>query len=109
MVPRLFFDDSCPVCRSVAKLLAKHLGDAISLEPMDAAEASAAKEFRMIDSQGRELLGEAAIEALAQQVPEVRQYFWMLPPSYRGKALVRTYRFGRWLRRVFGCGSCNQT
>lgn len=106
--PRLLYDSDCTVCRSFARLLQKNLGDAIVLVPMDPATARTATEFSLEQPDGTVLHGEAAIAALEKAVPAIRDYFWMLPPSYRGKALVRTYRLGKWLRKLWGCRTCNK-
>lgn len=108
MIPRLYYDSGCPVCRSFAKLLDKHLKGAVELIPMEEESASQAREFRLETSEGHSLYGEQAVHELARLEPRIEEYFWMLPPSYRGKALVRTYKFGNWLRRLFRrpCGRC---
>ena len=108
MTPRLYYDPGCPVCQSFAKLLRKHLQGEVELVPMDAQTAEKAQEFRLETSEGISLYGEQAVKELARIEPRIQEYFWMLPPSYRGKALVRTYRFGNWLRRLLRrpCGRC---
>jgi len=106
MLPRLLYDPQCAVCNSFAKLLRKNLEGSVELVPMEPQEASQAKEFRLELADGTSLQGEAAIQALEKIEPRIRDYFWMLPPAYRGKALVRTYRFGKWLRGLWGCKSC---
>ena len=106
MPPRLFYDPECPVCRSFAKLLRTNLHGQVELVPMDKATARSATEFSLELPDGSHLQGEPAIKALEKMVPAIGNYFWMLPPGYRGQAVIQSYRFGKWLRRLFGCRAC---
>jgi len=108
---KLYFDSNCPVCRSFAKLLQKHLSGEVEIIPLPQDEQ--AQEFKLELSSGEVLYGKEAIEALEREIPKVKDFFWMLPSSYRGKAVYKTYAFGRFLRRIFyffgkrQCGECN--
>ena len=104
----LYFDSGCPVCRSFAKLLQKHLSDEVEIIPLPQGEQ--AKEFKLV-SNGEVLYGKEAIERLEREVPRIKDFFWMLPDSYRGKAVYKTYALGRFIRRLsklFGrkCDEC---
>jgi len=108
---KLYFDSNCAVCRSFAKLLQKHLSGEVDIIPFPQGEG--AKDFKLELSNGEFLYGKEAIDALEKEVPKVKDFFWMLPDSYRGKALHKTYAFGKFLRRLsyfFGrrnCGGCS--
>ncbi|MCL1956194.1 MAG: DUF393 domain-containing protein [Fibromonadales bacterium] len=104
---KLYFDSNCALCRSFAKLLKKHLSGEIEIIPFPQGEGS--KDFKLELSNGELLYGKEAIDALEKEVPKVKDFFWMLPDSYKGKALHKTYVFGKFLRRIFGkkeCGEC---
>jgi len=104
---KLYFDSNCAVCRSFAKLLQKHLSGEVDIIPFPQGEG--AKDFKLELSNGEFLYGKEAIDALEKEVPKVRNFFWMLPDSHKGKALHKTYAFGKFLRRIFfrkKCGEC---
>ncbi|MDR1811860.1 MAG: hypothetical protein LBQ87_03460 [Candidatus Fibromonas sp.] len=105
---KLYFDSNCPVCRSFAKLLQKHLGGEVDTVPMPQDEQT--KEFKLELSNGEILYGKEAIDALQKEVPRIKDFFWMLPDSYRGKMLHKTYAFGKLLRRFvyFITGRCSR-
>lgn len=69
-------------------------------------ESSQATEFRLVLALGATYHGIEAIQELERQVPAIRDFFWMLPDRYRGKALVQSYRLGRWFRQLWGCRQC---
>ena len=108
---KLYFDSNCPLCRSFAKLLQKHLSGEVDIIPFLQGEQT--KDFKLELSDGEFLYGKEAIDALEKEVPKVKNFFWMLPDSYRGKALHKTYFFGKFLRRLFyffgrrNCGGCS--
>jgi predicted DCC family thiol-disulfide oxidoreductase YuxK len=107
---KLYFDATCQLCRSFAKLLRKHLNEQVEFLEMSEGELS--KDFKLELSNGEILYGKEAIDALEKEIPKVKDFFWMLPDSYRGKALHKTYALGRFLRKVFyffrgkKCGEC---
>ena len=107
---KLYFDSFCPVCRSFAKLMQKHLSGEIEIIPFPQGEK--AGDFKLELSSGEFLYGKEAIDVLAKEVPRVKDFFWMLPDSYRGKVLHKTYAFGKFLRKLFyffsgkRCGEC---
>jgi len=96
---KLYFDSHCPLCSSFAKLLQKHLSGEVEIIPLSQGEQ--AKDFKLELSDGEFLYGKEAIDALEKKVPKIKDFFWMLPDSYRGKALHKTYAFGKFLRRIF--------
>jgi hypothetical protein len=108
---KLYFDANCPLCRSFAKLLRKHLSGQVELLEMPNSEQI--KDFKLELPNGELLYGKEAIDALEREVPKVKDFFWMLPESYKGKALHETYALGKLFRRFFyffgkkrceGCG-----
>jgi predicted DCC family thiol-disulfide oxidoreductase YuxK len=107
---KLYFDSQCALCRSFAKLLQKHLGSRAEVIPFSQGEQ--AKDFKLELSNGEFLYGNEAIYALEKEIPKVKDFFWMLPDSYKGKAVYKTYAFGKFLRKVFyffrgrRCGEC---
>jgi len=103
---KLYFDSNCTLCRSFAGLLQKHLGSEIEVIPFPQGEQ--AKDFKLELSNGEFLYGKEAIDALEKEVPKIKDFFWMLPDSYKGKALHKTYAFGKFLRRILRrkCGEC---
>jgi len=103
---KLYFDSNCTLCRSFAGLLQKHLGGEIEVIPFPQGEQ--AKDFKLELSNGEFLYGKEAIDALEKEVPKIKDFFWMLPDSYKGKALHKTYAFGKFLRRIFKrkCREC---
>jgi hypothetical protein len=96
---KLYFDSNCPLCRSFVKLLQKHLGEQVDFLEMP--EGEQAKDFKLELPSGELLHGKAAIDALAKEIPRVRDFFWMLPESYKDKALHGTYALGKFWRRIF--------
>jgi len=105
---RLYFDSHCPLCSSFAKLLQKHLSGEVEVVPL--LQGEGAKDFKLELPTGEFLYGKEAIDALEKEVPKIKDFFWMLPDVYRGKALRKTYAFGKFLRRLFygkrECGEC---
>jgi len=108
---KLYFDSNCPVCRSFARLLQKHLSGEAEIIPLPQGEQT--QDFKLELSNGEVLYGKEAIDALEREVPKVKDFFWMLPDSYRGKAVHKIYAFGKFLRRIFHffgkrrCGECD--
>ena len=96
---KLYFDSNCPVCRSFAKLLQKHLSGEAEIIPLPQGEQT--QEFKLELSSGEVLNGKEAIDAMEREIPKVKDFFWMLPSSYRGKAVYKTYAFGKFLRRIY--------
>jgi hypothetical protein len=96
---KLYFDAACPLCRSFAKLLRKHLSGQIELVEMP--DGTQAKDFKLELPSGELLYGQEAINALEKEIPKVKDFFWMLPGSYKGKALRKTYALGKFWRRFF--------
>jgi hypothetical protein len=108
---KLYYDSACPLCRSFSKLLQKHLNEQVEFLEMPEGEQS--KDFKLELSSGEMLYGKEAIDALEKEIPKVKDFFWMLPESYKGKALQETYALGKFLRRFFyffngkRCGECD--
>ena len=69
-------------------------------------QGEGAKDFKLELSNGEFLYGKEAIDTLEKEVPKVKDFFWMLPDSYRGKALHKTYAFGKFLRWIFFRKKC---
>lgn len=103
----LRFDAQCPVCRSFAGLLQRKLTqDGLRFEAMPQAESAQAREFELHLDSGEIFFGEDAVRELATRIPRVKDFFWMLPATYRTQAAVRGYRWLAWLRRFWGRGYC---
>jgi len=107
---KLYFDSNCPLCNSFAKLLRKHLSDEI--EMLELPQGETAKDFKLEMPNGEFLYGREAISALEKEVPKVKDFFWMLPESYKGPALQGTYVLSKFWRKFFyffkgrRCGEC---
>jgi hypothetical protein len=104
---KLYFDSNCPVCRSFAKLLQKHLSGEVEIIPF----SEQAEDFKLELAGGKTLYGKEAIKILEKEIPKIKDFFWMLPGSYRGKAIYKTYAFGKFLRRIsnfFGGRRCDK-
>jgi hypothetical protein len=93
---KLIFDPSCPVCNSFKKkLAAKIKSDSLKFIPD---EHIAEFQFHT----GEFIFeGKEAIDELTKVFPEVLDFFWILPPNYRHKAIHKTYLGGKWLRKLF--------
>jgi hypothetical protein len=108
---KLYFDAACPLCRSYAKLLQKHLSEQVEFLEMPDGEQS--KDFKLELSSGEVLHGKEAVDALEKEIPKVKDFFWMLPESYKGKALQETYALGKFFHKIFyffrrkWCKECN--
>jgi len=101
-IPILYYDAQCILCKSFAQLLSRKISpEELVLSPMNAEERRHARDFRVSTPEG-ELQGKDAISWLAARLPAIRQFFWMLPDSYRTSALIRTYSFAKKIRRWFG-------
>jgi predicted DCC family thiol-disulfide oxidoreductase YuxK len=96
---KLYFDAACPLCNSFAKLLRKHLSEQVELLEMPQGEQ--AKDFKLELEGGEFLYGQEAIGALEKEIPKAKDFFWMLPDSYKGKALHGAYALGKFWRRIF--------
>ncbi|NLB62748.1 MAG: hypothetical protein GX801_01400 [Fibrobacter sp.] len=95
----LKYDSECPLCNSFAKLLKRKLaGEAVLLEAMAATEAKHATEFELVTPQ-KTLLGKEAVEYLAEEFPQIKDIFWMLPDSYKTRAVIKSYSLAQKFRR----------
>jgi predicted DCC family thiol-disulfide oxidoreductase YuxK len=104
----LYYDHECPVCRSFAKLLRKKLGDRCLFANMSSEQKEEYQEF-VWQKDGVNFSGKDAIEKMEKDFPEIKEFFWMLPGKYRSEALVRSWKFAKWLRKTFGpCECCNK-
>lgn len=104
----LYFDPNCPVCLSFSKLLEKKVTQpGLSLSPLSIEEASQVKDFYVETSQGR-VEGKEAVDYLADKYPEIKDFFWMLPASYRHSAVQGSFKIARWIRKwILGKKDCN--
>jgi hypothetical protein len=71
------------------------------VEIIEFPQGERADDFKLELSSGEILYGKEAIDALEKEVPKAKDFFWMLPDYYRGKALHKTYAFGKFLRKFF--------
>jgi len=108
---KILYDQDCPVCRSFAKLLKKKFPpETLLTVPMNPADLEDAESFCVELPDGQRFFDRDAVHQLAERHPDVKGYFWMLPPGYREEAMFRTYRMGRLLRRIMNIGrrrKCN--
>lgn len=107
---KLYFDSNCPLCKSFAGLLKKHLESEIETVPLPQGEFT--QDFKLELSNGEILQGKDAIDALEKYVPKIKDFFWMLPEAYKSQALRGTYILGKFWRKFFyflrgkNCGEC---
>lgn len=104
----LFYDPHCPVCLSFSKLLEKKVTQpGLILSPLSKEEASQVKDFFVESPQGK-YEGKEAVDYLAQKYPEIKDFFWMLPASYRHSAVQGSFKIARWIRKwILGKKDCN--
>lgn len=104
----LYFDADCPVCKSFSKLLAQKISpDKLTLQPISSDDLEKYREFYIL-VEGQALIGQDAIQYLSSQYPEIKEFFWMLPPQYRHQAIKSSLRIARWIRRwILGKRDCN--
>jgi hypothetical protein len=96
---KLYYDSNCPLCNSFAKLLRKNLNGQVEL--VDMPQGEQAKEFKLETDSGEFLHGKEAIDYLAREIPKIKDFFWMLPDSYKEKALHGTYAISKFWRNIF--------
>ena len=105
----LYYDDKCPVCRGFASMLRRKLpSNAIAFEPV----SDGAKEFRYTTDGGVTLSGDVALDALLNDFPSVKEFFWMLPDSLKMPAVKSVVAAAGVLRQAINivrpCGSCGK-
>ncbi len=104
-IPILNYDVACPVCKSFAKLIRKKITpDLLVIKPL------ANKPDSEMTYQRNEAIytAKAAVNALVEDFPQIKEYFWMLPASYRHEAVLKTHKFGAWIRQhIFRQQDCN--
>jgi hypothetical protein len=71
------------------------------LELLELPHGEQAQDFKIETQSGEFLHGKEAIDYLAREIPRVKEFFWMLPDSYKEKALHGTYVLGKFWRRFF--------
>lgn len=103
---QLLYDEGCVVCRSFASMLEKKLGSSglklkpLAIESVNGELRHSLKDFRYRAPDGQEFRGKPAIDALARDFPEVKDFFWILPDRARVPALRQAYGFAKFLRRL---------
>ena len=101
---KLYYDAQCPVCNNfVALIKAKVDQSKISFIPISAAETN----FEVEMPDGRILVGNTAVNELANAFPSILNYFWMLPGILKKPALNLAVKAGSAIRSVAkkaGCG-----
>ena len=102
---KLYYDAQCPVCNNfIALIKAKVDHSKISFIPQTTSENN----FKVELPNGTTLLGNAAINELANAFPAILNYFWMLPGILKKPALNLAVKAGSAIRNVIkktsGCG-----
>jgi len=105
---KLFYDAQCPICNNfVALIKAKVDLNRITFVPQPSPENN----FKVELPDGKTLIGNAAINELANAFPNILNYFWMLPGILKKPALHMAVKAGSAIRNVIkkssGCG-CNK-
>ena len=109
MIPRIYYDKTCPVCSNYIKLVqrkveqqaekaGKKVGELVEYYQSEAG----ASEFKFIDENGKEYSGSDAIEAMAKVFPSVKDYMFMLPQKYKVSGLKAAYKVGSVVRKAYG-------
>ena len=93
--PKLLYDGNCPICVNYIKLIQRKVSsDRLEYVPT----AGNTKDFGYQSSDGALYEGQQAIDKMANEIPEIKEYFWMLPPQYRVPALQAAYKVGSAVR-----------
>ena len=104
MKPTLFYDSQCPLCRSFAVKLARDFSDQLEFKPLF---GEGDHELHYQNEKGN-FYGSEAVEQLVADIPEVQKYYWLLPSKYQGKAVMTTYKWASWLRKLFFRRPCKK-
>ena len=104
----LFYDQNCPVCNSFANLLRKKIQNPrFEVCEISPEKLNEYQDFYIQDGD-KIKIGKEAIDYLAEHSPEVKDFFWMLPPDYRKGALQNSMKFAKWIRRwILGKKDCD--
>ena len=94
--PQLFFDSDCPVCSEFKRLVSRKLGDAVEYRPIGAYKS----DFEYVDANGTKLAGSKAIEKLASDFPQIKDYVWILPEKLKVTGLKVAYKVGSVVRKT---------
>lgn len=102
---KLFYDANCPICSNYVKLMQRRISsDKIDFVPT----AGESKDFGYQSFDGTMYEGQAAIDVMANEITEIKEYFWMLPAQYRVPALQAAYKVSSAVRSVIKkVGGCN--
>lgn len=107
-IPILYYDAQCPVCKSFIKLIRKSIPDhQLKFYAISEIALSKYHEF-YIEIHGEVLIGKDAVDYISKNFPQIKEYFWMLPPNYRHDALQGSLKIAQWIRRyIFRRRDCN--
>ena len=94
--PQLFFDSECPICSEFQRLVSRKLGDAVEYRPIGAYKS----DFEYVDANGTKLAGSKAIEKLASDFPQIKDYVWILPEKLKVTGLKVAYKVGSVVRKT---------
>jgi hypothetical protein len=96
MKSKLYYDPSCPVCKSFVDLIRKK----VNLTKVDIIPSLNEKEFKYIDQLGVTYKGESAVNQFSKEFPKILDYFWMLPDGLKQTALTTAYKIGTKVRSI---------
>jgi hypothetical protein len=87
--PKLFYDGNCFICTNYVRLMQRKIpADKLDFIP----SVGDRKDFGYESISGIMYEGQEAIDVFAKEIPEVQEYFWMLPSKYRVQALQAAYQ-----------------
>ncbi|MGL1936887.1 MAG: hypothetical protein OCD01_17800 [Fibrobacterales bacterium] len=109
---KLYYDAECPVCASFVGLLRKKVPE-MTIEYIALPDDSESDDFTFI-AFDNSFYGKEAIDEMSRHFPQILDYFWMLPPTYRHEAVKKVYGVAGYIRSFYRtlmgkkCRSCNK-
>jgi hypothetical protein len=101
LLPILYTDPNCALCRSFSKKIKAKISDRLELK-----EIKQGEELKYV-TQGQEFLGIKATQKLISDFPELQEFVWLLPSSLREEALLKGYKWSNFLRNLLFKKPCN--
>ena len=77
--PILYYDETCPLCRSFKAALVGYIGNAIDYKPIEAD----AKTFRFVGADGSVFKGKDALRKLLTDYPRIAPALNVLPDKWK--------------------------
>lgn len=97
-LPRIVYDAKCPVCTNFMHMIRFKVKDRAEYYPSE----EGAKDFKYVDSTGKEYTGTTAIDKMASDFPEIKEYMFILPEKFRKAGLKAVYKVAGPVRKVIG-------